>query len=98
MLELSRSIRSSMAFAECRLSRVVDNMDKFLINFNIVIWWFGVIRRRSFRTPEEVSTVYIKPPRELTFENHTVRHDFLHIILGLRKQIENVDNTTGYKL
>jgi hypothetical protein len=37
MLALRRSIRSSMAFAECRLSNVVDNMDKFLMNLSIVI-------------------------------------------------------------
>src|ERR1700733_2858582 len=51
MLKFSRSIRSSIAFAECRLSKVVDNMERFLMNFSIVIWCNGVIRFRFFKTP-----------------------------------------------
>lgn len=37
MLEFRRSIKSSIAFAECKLSRVVDNIDKFLMNLSMVI-------------------------------------------------------------
>lgn len=97
MLEPSRSMRSSMAFAEWRLSSVVDNIDRFLMNFSIVIWWAGVIRRRSFKTPKTISKTQDILRRQLTFEDDTVCNHFFDIILCLRKQIENVNNATGHQ-
>lgn len=50
MVDRNKSVNTSIAFEFCNESRVVESMDRFLMNFSIVIWWAGVMRFSSFRT------------------------------------------------
>ena len=43
---------TSMAFEFCNESRVVESIERFLINLSMVIWWVGDIRFSSLRTPD----------------------------------------------
>lgn len=54
MVDRNKSVNTSIAFEFCNESRVVDSMDRFLMNLSIVIWWAGVMRFNSFRTPIKV--------------------------------------------
>lgn len=51
LLDLSSSIKISIALEFWSASCVELNMDRFLMNLSIVIWFPGDILRRSLRTP-----------------------------------------------
>lgn len=38
MVDRNKSVNTSIAFEFCNESRVVESMDRFLMNFSIVIW------------------------------------------------------------
>lgn len=71
-------------------------MDKFLVNFNIVIWWIGDIRRSSLRTPEENIS---KTRNQFLKSSHTVQHcslcnHLLDMVFSLREDEENIRDAT----
>lgn len=52
MLVRRRSVSAPIAFELCNASKVVESIERFLMNLSIVIWWFGDIRFSSLSTPE----------------------------------------------
>ena len=55
MLVFSNSISTSIALEFCRVSSVVDSMERFLMNFSIVTWCTGDMRFNSLSTPRKIS-------------------------------------------
>ena len=51
VLDRSKSVRTPIALEFCNESKVVESMERFLMNLSIVTWWLGDIRFNSLRTP-----------------------------------------------
>ena len=51
MLVRRRSVNAPIALELCNASKVVESIERFLMNLSIVIWWLGDIRFSSLSTP-----------------------------------------------
>ena len=54
----SKSVKTPIALEFCNESKVVESIDRFLMNLSIVTWWFGDILFNSLRTPVALSAYY----------------------------------------
>lgn len=94
MVDRSRSVSTSIAFEFWSESSVVDSMDRFLMNFNMVIWWQGVMRFSSFKTPgQRLETVNDSWADILTVQNSSLSDHLLNMVLSLREDEKDVCNT-----
>lgn len=68
------------------------------MNFNMVTWWTGDIRRSSFKTPigdcQHICLQFKLMTKSLTMQNSSLCHHLFHMILGLRENEEDVRDST----